>query len=460
MKKKFKFIILTIALSVISSMCFSFNCMAEENIKILINGKELQSADKAVIVDGRTLVPLRAIGEAMGCKVTWLNSAQTANLENETTKVAMKIGSTVVSKLKRVNTEVQSKIVIDVPPQLINDKTYIPLRAFAEALDAVVGWDGTSNTVMIVYDTTLKYAGNFTVETFAGNGERQKHDGVISNMSFISPEAVTVGANGEIYVADSGLVRKLSGGKSETVEFEPAYITANSVECYKNDVYVLTNEFQNTDGVKYYGIVRLNGSGAEGIFVTEANYSSISDFDISKDGKIYVLYNNVGVGQNYLAELDLSTSDINYIKEIDSGIKTLAVDDNGNVFLGNTVKGSIYFYNVNAGTLKLFAGVDDNNKFVDGPNPMFFEPRRMDYKNGYLYILDYNVVRRVSINSSNAAISSETIAGKISVEPNPTTNNGNASEVAFAPSYLMDIVATNDGILITDPKNAVVRIIK
>lgn len=91
---------------------------------------------------------------------------------------------------------------------------------------------------------------------------------------------------------------------------------------------------------------------------------------------------------------------------------------------------------------------------------MFFEPRRMDYKNGYLYILDYNVVRRVSINSSNAAISSETIAGKISVEPNPTTNNGNASEVAFAPSYLMDIVATNDGILITDPKNAVVRIIK
>lgn len=460
MKNQFNFLLSVALVFGIILSCFSFCCTAQEDIKILINGKELQSADKAIIVDGRILVPLRPIGEAMDCKVTWLNSAQTANLENETTKVAMKIGSTVVSKLKRVNTEVQSKIIIDVPPQIINEKTYIPLRAFAETLDAVVGWDGGSRTAMIVYDTTLKYAGNFTVATYAGNGERQKHDGAVSNMSFISPEAIAVNDGGEIYVADSGLVRKLSSGKSETVEFEPSYITANSVACYKNEVYILTNEFQNTDGVKYYGIVKLSGSSAEGVFVTEANYSSISDFDVSKDGKIYVLYNNVGVGQNYLAELDLASSDIKYIKEIDSGIKTLAVDDNGNVFLGNTVKGSIYFYNAGTGALKLFAGVDDNNKFVDGPNPMFFEPRRMDYRDGYLYILDYNVVRRVSVNSSNAAISSETIAGKISVEQNPVTNNGSASEVIFAPSYLMDIVATNDGVLITDPKNAVIRIIK
>lgn len=460
MKRKLKILLSALVVVCTVTLCFSANCMAQDDIKILINGKELQSEDKAVVIDGRTLVPLRAIGEAMGCKVTWLNSAQTANLENETTKVAMKVGSTVVSKLKRVSAEVQSKIVIDVPPRIINDKTYIPLRAFAEALDAVVGWDGTTNTVMIVYDTTLKYAGNFTVETYAGNGERKKHDGSISNMSFISPEAIAKGANGEIYVADSGLIRMLKGGKSETVEFEPSYITANAVESYKNDLYVLTNEFQDTDGVKYYGIVKLGNQGAEGIFVTEANYSSISDFDISKAGKIYVLYNNVGVGVNYLAQLDLATSDIKYIKEIDSGIKTLAVDDNGNVFLGNTVKGSIYFYDVRSGALKLFAGVDNNNKFIDGPNPMFFEPRRMDYKDGYLYILDYNVVRRVSINSSNAAISSETVAGKISVEQNPTTINGNASEVTFAPSYLMDIVVAEDGILITDPKNAVIRIIK
>ena len=342
---------------------------------------------------------------------------------------------------------------------LINDRTYIPVRAFAEALDAVVGWDGTTNTVMIVYDTTLKYAGNYAVDTYAGNGERQKHDSGLSTMSFVSPEGISVNSRGDILVADSGKIRKLSNGKSETVEFEPEYITANLIRCYKDEIYVLTNEFQNTDGVKYYGIVKLTNAGAEGIFVTEATYSKITDFDISNDGKLYVVYNNVGVGKTYLGQLDLASADINYITELDSGIKTLAVDDKGNVFLGNTVKGSLYVYNMSTKSLKLFAGADNKTKFVDGPNPMFFEPRRLDYKNGYLYVLDYNVLRRVSVDSAYQAVTAETLAGKVSVEQNPETINGKGSDITFAPSYLMDFVVTDQGVILTDPKNAVLRII-
>jgi hypothetical protein len=438
----------------------TIQCCADEEIKIMINGKELITSDKPVIIDGRTLVPLRAIGEAMECKVSWVDSIQTANLENSTTKVGMKIGSTVISKIKRTNTEVQSKIVIDVPPMIINDRTYIPVRAFAEALDAVVGWDSTTNTVMIVYDTTLKYAGNYSVETYAGTGERQKHDSNLSTMSFISPESIATDNSGNIYIADSGLIRRLANGKSETVEFEPSYITANLIRCYQKDVYILTNEFQNSDGIKYYGIVKLTDEGADGVFVTEAAYSKISDFDISNDGDLYVLYDNVGVGKNYLGLLDLENSDIEYLTEVDSGIKALSVDDNGNVFLGNTVKGSLYLYNQSSKTVKLFAGADNKTKFIDGPNPMFFEPRRLDFKNGYLYVLDYNVIRRVKVDSAYQIVTAETLAGKVSVEQNPDTVNGKGSEVVFAPSYLMDMVVTDDGILLTDPKNAVIRVIR
>lgn len=443
--------------SVLLTLCIP--CFAEENIKVMINGKELIADDMPLIVDGRTLVPLRPIGEAMECEVRWMQSTQTANIENSTTKVAMKIGSTIVSKLKITNTEVQSKIVIDVPPMIINDRTYIPARALAEALDAVVGWDPTTRTVMIVYDTTLKYVGNYAVETFAGTGERKKHDSSLSTMAFVSPEGISKNANGDIIVADSGMIRKLSNGKSETVEFEPSYITANLVRCYNNEVYVLTNEFQNTDGVKYYGIVKLTNAGAEGIFVTEATYSTITDFDISKDGNLYVIYNNVGVGKTYLGKLDLASADINYITELDSGIKTLAVDDKGNIFLGNTVKGSLYFYNISSGKLKLFAGVDEKIKFIDGPNAMFFEPRRLDYSDGYLYVLDYNVIRRVSMDSAYQAVTAETLAGKVTADQNPDTVNGKGSDVTFAPSYLMDMVVIGDDIYLTDPKNAVIRYI-
>lgn len=431
---------------------------ASDDIKVVINNQELYTADKPVMVDGRTLLPLRAIGEAMGCEVIWVSGTQTANLKNESTIVSMQIGNTNITRVKRTNQE-QKLLQTDVPPMLINDRTYIPVRAFAEALDAVVGWDDTTNTVMIVYDTTLKYTGNYAVETYAGTGERKKHDSGLSTMAFVDPEGIAVNADGDIIVADSGMIRKLSNGKSETIEFEPAYITANLVRCYKNEIYVLTNEFQNTDGVKYYGIVKLADAGAEGVFVTEATYSKITDFDVSKDGKLYVVYNNVGVGKTYLGQLDLTSADINYITEIDSGIKTLAVDDNGNIFLGNTVKGSLYFYNVSTGTVKLFAGADNKTKFIDGPNPMFFEPRRLDYKNGYLYVLDYNVVRRISVDSANQAVTAETIAGKVSAEQYPETINGKGSEVTFAPSYLMDMVVIDNGVLLTDPKNAVIRYI-
>lgn len=444
--------------SILLLLMVSGTVYASNDIKVVINNRELYTADKPVIVDGRTMLPLRAIGEAMDCEVIWVNGTQTANLKNETTIVSMQIGNKNITKVKRTNQE-QKLLQTDVPPMLINGKTYIPVRAFAEALDAVVGWDGTTNTVIIVYDTTLKYVGNYAVETFAGTGERKKHDSNLSTMAFVNPEGITINSEGDIVVADSGIIRKLSNGKSETIEFEPSYITANLVRYYNNELYVLTNEFQNTDGVKYYGIVKLTDIGAEGVFVTEANYSAITDFDISKDGKIYVIYNNVGVGKTYLGQLDLVNSDINYVAELDSGIKTLTVDDNGNVFLGNTIKGSLYFYNVSAGKLKLFAGADDKTKFVDGPNPMFFEPRRLDYSNGYLYILDYNVVRRVSIDSQNQAISSETLAGKITADQNPETINGKGSDIIFAPSYLMDMLVVDDDVYLTDPKNAVIRYI-
>ena len=454
MKKRIFLLVIIAMLSLFAVL----NVSAEDDIKIVINNKELYTEIKPLIVDGRTLVPVRAIGEAMGCEVVWVDATRTVNMKNDTTIVAMQIDNKNITKVKRTTME-QKLLQTDVPPMIINNSTYIPVRAFAEALDAVVGWDQNTRTVMVVYDTTLKYAGDYVVDTYAGNGVKQKHDSTFSMMSFVSPESITANKNGDLIIADSGLIRKLSNGSSETVEFEPSYIRANLVRCYNNDTYILTNEFQNTDGIKYYGVVKLTDAGAEGLFITEATYSKITDMDISPNGTMYVIYYNAGVGKNYLAELDLKSGNITYLKDIDAGIQTLAVDDNGNIFLGNTVKGSVYFYNTAEGTLTLFAGVDDKPKFIDGPNPMFFEPRRMDYKDGYLYVLDYNIVRRVSVDKANRAISSETLAGKISFEQQQQVNNGKGSETIFTASYLMDMVVTDDGVFLTDPKNAVVRLI-
>lgn len=440
---------------------FLNECYADGNIKIIINNQELYCTDPPVEVDGRILVPLRALGEAMGCKVAWFPSGEYANLQNDSTLISVQVGNKFISKQKRVDTTTSSVIETDVPAQEINERIYIPARAVAEAFDATVGWDESTKTVLIVYDTELKYAGNISVNVYAGTGERTHHDSnTLNTASFVSPESIDVATDGTIYLTDSGKIRKISNGRSEMVKFEPAYITANTLRCYGNDVYILTNEFQETDGTKYYGIVKLSGGMAEGVFVTEANYSKITDFDFSNDGKMYILQNNVGEGCNYVGQLDLNSGDIYKVAVVDNGITSMSVDKKGNIYLGNTTKGSIYHLNAASGKISLFAGADNKIKLVDGANPMFLEPRRLVCKNDALYVLDYNVLRKITINSADAVINCETLAGKISLEADPVTNDGKGSDVTFASSYLMEFAVTNDGIILTDPKKAVLRIIK
>lgn len=455
MKKWFK--ILCICLLLVA--CAPAQAQASD-YHILINNQELYTSTPPVIRNGRVLLPLRAIGEAMECEVIWVDGTQTANLRNDTTIISMQIGNTMISKVKRTDQSNVTIVETDVAPALINGSTYVPLRALAESLDAVVGWDASTQTAMVVYDTTLNYAGNWVVSNFAGNGDVLNHDSTLSNMSFVSPESIDIAADGMIYVADAGKIRRIQDGKSETLTLSPSYITASALQCYGNQVYILTHEFQDASGMAYYGIARLEGDTAEGVFITEAAYSKITDFSIAEDGTIYVLQNNVGVGENYLAKLDPSTGNLTVLCTVDSGIQTLTAGPNGRVYLGNTVEGSLYWYTPGAQQVRLLAGVDDNTKFVDGPNPMFFEPIQMEYFDGSLYILDYNVVRRLSLNTSGAAIQAETIAGKISVESNPATQLGKASETTFAHSYLMDFVVRTDGsVLLTDPKKAVIRLL-
>jgi hypothetical protein len=273
-------------------------------------------------------------------------------------------------------------------------------------------------------------------------------------MEFLSPESMDVAADGSIYVADSGAIRKIVNGKSETVEFEPSYISAAKVRCYGNDIYFTTNAFENESGEKYYGVVKLSNGKADGIYITEAVYSKMNDFDIDSKGNIYAIVYNAGVGKNYLAKLN--SDDMQFLKEIDDGFTCMTIDKNDNIYLGNSVKGSIYYYTVATGDLSLFAGVDDNTRFVDGTDPMFFEPRSLYYKDSSLYVLDYNLIRRVEVNSGNKPVYSETLAGKISTEQKPQTKAGKASEAELAPSYLSELVVKDGKVYFTDPVNDVV----
>ncbi|PHJ39982.1 hypothetical protein P378_00230 [Desulforamulus profundi] len=112
-------------------------------IKIFVNGKQIIS-DVPPFVDraNRTQAPFRAIGEALGCKVTWVNEAQKVVCEKAGFKVEMTIG-------KKTFTVNGVNKTMDTAPLIKNGRTFIPVRALGEALNCNVNWDQANNTVYI-----------------------------------------------------------------------------------------------------------------------------------------------------------------------------------------------------------------------------------------------------------------------------------------------------------------------
>ena len=113
-------------------------------INVIVNGKKLVFTDVApFIVDGRTLVPLRAIFEALGAEIVWNDETKTVTSVKDGVTVSFTIGSTELIR----NGEV---INLDVPSQIYESRTVVPVRAIAESFGAKVTWIADSRTVDII----------------------------------------------------------------------------------------------------------------------------------------------------------------------------------------------------------------------------------------------------------------------------------------------------------------------
>ncbi len=95
-----------------------------------------------VIVDGRTMVPLRAIFEAMGAEVNWNGDTSTVTAVRGDTEISLTIGSNEIY----VNGEAKE---LDTPAQIINERTMVPVRAVAESFGCEVDWNNDARRVYI-----------------------------------------------------------------------------------------------------------------------------------------------------------------------------------------------------------------------------------------------------------------------------------------------------------------------
>lgn len=115
---------------------------ASNPIRLCVNGQEVHSSVPPQIINGRTVVPIRFVAEALGADVAWDGATKTATITKGELQLKLKVGGKAMKK--------NLPVALDVPPQIVGGRLMVPLRFVAETLNCRVKWDEASRTVDIV----------------------------------------------------------------------------------------------------------------------------------------------------------------------------------------------------------------------------------------------------------------------------------------------------------------------
>ena len=165
MKKRL--IKLFLAITMLANI-FVVPSFAENNIKIFVDGSRVNFDVAPQIINNRTFVPMRAIFEALGAKVTWDSETKSALARTDDISVTATIDS------NKLIIDGDTK-TMDVAPQIVNNRTMVPARFVSEAFNADVLWDGTSQTIHITSADVLKNCYPNTIITSYGKVTGQKY---------------------------------------------------------------------------------------------------------------------------------------------------------------------------------------------------------------------------------------------------------------------------------------------
>lgn len=138
-------------------------------ITAAINDKNIAFSTPPYQKAGTTLVPFRAIFEALNLTVGWNAEKQQVTGTSDTLNVIL----TINSKNAYVN---GTRVVLTQAPVVVNGATMVPLRFVAEASGGLVYWDGKKQHIDIVFNEALKvfksayYNDSSTLKYWLDNG--------------------------------------------------------------------------------------------------------------------------------------------------------------------------------------------------------------------------------------------------------------------------------------------------
>ena len=107
---------------------------------MFVNGKAYEKDAAPVIMNDRTLVPIRFVTESLGGKVAWNAETKEVTLVIDGKEIKMTIGKTIEK--------------YGVAPVIIDSRTFVPVRFVADELGATTAWNAETKTVTITKAVT------------------------------------------------------------------------------------------------------------------------------------------------------------------------------------------------------------------------------------------------------------------------------------------------------------------
>lgn len=117
----------------------------DDTISVVIDGKKVDfgnDQEPVLAASNRTLVPMRKLFEILGAQIEWNDETSTVKAVKDGHIIVLTIGETAAT----IN---DTSVTLDQPAELINDRTMIPVRFVAEALETKVNWLEDTKRVII-----------------------------------------------------------------------------------------------------------------------------------------------------------------------------------------------------------------------------------------------------------------------------------------------------------------------
>lgn len=294
MKKLALFLVMVFVLST-SFVVFAASKIVESpDVKIYIDGQAGKYEDVPININGRVLLPLRAISVNLGVPndenhIIWNNTEKSVTLIKESEKIYLKVGVN-VAKINGVSK------TVDVPPVNYKSRVYVPVRFIAESFGINVDWDSKTKSVIIIrgvlpikevkvstpQEFIKEIGSNKKIVLSAGTYNLSKVEQKDSTDGTVVWEEVQDGRELNIWNVENLTIEGSSEGKTEII-IDPRYaciaafnnskhisiknvIAGHSPQEYECDAGVL--EFYNCENVNVEKS-RFYGCGSVGLSVTD-----------------------------------------------------------------------------------------------------------------------------------------------------------------------------------------------